>query len=223
MPAQLLILGNPERKRRMAAARQRAAKIARRRGKNPAALVVLGGNPRKQLLNAADDVFEGFQGREPTELIEYDETQAMPRKAAVLGDLIAIGFGTQTQDGKELNGNDLARHWQKCSHISFAGDDVKLASNGTRTQLYCVGGEQQLTPKVIETLGARPALRTNLGPAYFIVYETRKQQDNFEGGQYCHEFGEDGGRRPTVYYDSKARRILLRGGSYVIEDRGIVN
>lgn len=221
VPAELLLFGNPDRKRRMAAARDRAAKL-RCRKKNPAQLLVLGGNPRRN--GAAEELYEDFQGREPSGVLEYDETQDMPRKAAVLGDLVAIGFGNVTDEGEVLHGDVLAKRWAKCSHISFAGDDVKLAGNGGRTQLYCVGGEQMLSKQVLETLHARGGARAMyLGPATFIVYETRKSSDSFEGGQYCHEFAEEGGRRPTVYYDSKAQRILIRGGSYVIEDRGIVN
>lgn len=183
---------------------------------NPAELLVLGGNPRKE--NAAEDVYRGFQGREPAELLEYDETQRMPRKAAVLGDLVALGFGNETKGGQKLHGDQLAIRWNECSHISFAGDDVKLASNAARTQLYLVGGNQELTESALKTLGG-----AELGPVYFIVYDTRKAQDNFEGGQYTHEFAEDGGRRPTARYDAHAERILLRGGNYRIEDRGIVN
>jgi len=208
-------------------ARKRAARIMRGsvRRLNPAELVVLGGNPKRRANGAAEDLYTGFQGREPAELLEYEETQQMPRKATVLGDLVALGFGNRTSSNEVLRGDQLAIRWKDCSHVSFAGDDVKLASNGDGTQLYFVGGDQKLSRSVIESLARTKAagLRVNLGPAYFVVYNTRKAQDNFEGGQYTHEFAEEGGRRPTAYYDAKIERVLLRGGSYVIEDRGIVN
>lgn len=204
------------------AARKRAAQIMRRSGRrlNPAELVVLGGNPKRRANGAAEDLYAGFQGREPAELLEYDETQTMPRKTTVLGDLVALGFGNRTKSGEELHGDALATRWNQCSHISFAGDDVKLASNGARTQLYFVGGNQELDASTIGALGGSGS---RIGPVYFVVYNTRKAQDNFEGGQYTHEFGEEGGRRPSASYDAAIERVLLRGGSYVIEDRGIVN
>jgi hypothetical protein len=238
VPAQLLILGNPNKKtmgkfrflgrtfraRSVQAARKRALQFMKLSGKgriNPAELVVLGGNPHRARRNGrVEDLYEGFQGREPEELIEYDEPQDMPRKTAVLGDLVALGFDNRTKAGEKLDGDALATKWDKCSHISFAGDDVKLASNGGRTQLYLVGGNQELDASTIRSLGGSGS---RIGPVYFVVYNTRKEQDNFEGGQYTHEFAEEGGRRPTAYYDAENERILLRGGSYVIEDRGIVN
>jgi hypothetical protein len=230
MPAQLLILGNPGRKRRMAAARTRAEKL-RGRKKNPAELLVLGaGNPKLRRNGAAEDLYEGFQEREPGSLgepplLEYDETQRMPRMSAVLGDLRAIGFSNISKKTDEpLHGEALANRWMETyQHLSFAKSDAKLADNGTRTQLYVVGGDQEMGNDAFDYLGVRRSgSRPRLGAAVFIVYDTIKGQDNFTS-VLCHEFAEEDGRRPTIYYDEKAQRILIRGGSYVIEDRGIVN
>jgi len=204
----------------MAAARKRAARFQGVR-RNPAELVMLGANPRED----AEEGLEEFQGREPEEILEFDETQRMPKYTFVLGDLVALGFGDRTAEGERLTADQLSRRWKECSNLSFAGDDVKLAGlrqkgirnfpGYRRAELFCVGGDQRLSPEAIDLIES--------GPCYFIVYDTKKQQDGFVDGRYTHSFGERAGRRPTIYFDEDAGRVLIRGGSYEIDDRGIVN
>lgn len=203
---ELLIFGNPQRE----GVEKWMQKAHRTRG-----------NPEPQ----ARELYEEFHQAPPKELLEYDETQSMPKYAAVLGDLVAIGFGTETETGEDLHGEDLALHWQRCVNLPFAGHDVKLAADPRGGQLLCVGGRQSISEAVLGDLRMPKSSRGwyYIGPAYFIVYDARKAMNGGEFDGYCHEFAENGGRRPTVYYDAAKRRILIRGGSYTVKPEGIVN
>lgn len=60
-----------------------------------------------------------------------------------------------------------------------------------------------------------------LGICTHIVYQTTKQGDG--KSNYIHEFGEEaGGVQPALCIDGEGH-LLLAGGSYVVEHRGIVN
>lgn len=60
-----------------------------------------------------------------------------------------------------------------------------------------------------------------LGICTHIVYQTTKQGDG--KSNYIHEFGEEaGGIKPALCIDADGH-LLLAGGSYVVEHRGIVN
>lgn len=59
-----------------------------------------------------------------------------------------------------------------------------------------------------------------LGRCTHIIYETVKKGDG--RSRYIHEFGEDGGVAPTLCMDGDGN-LLLAGGSYIVEHRGIVN
>lgn len=61
------------------------------------------------------------------------------------------------------------------------------------------------------------------GPVDAICYLTKKKHiGNGKTYEYVHSFAEEGGKKPTLLIDSDGMPIL-RGGSYRIEDRGIVN
>ena len=44
-----------------------------------------------------------------------------------------------------------------------------------------------------------------------------------DGTSYWHVFGEEGGEKPILVYAKLNERMQLVGGSYKVEDRGIVN
>jgi hypothetical protein len=206
---ELLIFGNPGSRSQRASGGnpQRGAKAPR-------------ANPQPQ----ARALYEEFHQMPAKEILEYDETQAMPKYSAVLGDLVAIGFDDRTEAGEQLDSDRLASDWQKCTHISFAGGDVKLAADPDGGQLLCVGGDQELSESALREMGARQSGgRYALGPAYFIVYNARKAMNGGSFDGYCHKFAENGGRRPSIYYDARQRRMLIRGGSYSVKPEGIVN
>jgi len=67
----------------------------------------------------------------------------------------------------------------------------------------------------------RPRALAELGRLVAVTYETRKGAER--GAQWEHEFGEEGGRRPTLAVDPESNRLHILGGDYTVEDRGIVN
>jgi hypothetical protein len=65
-----------------------------------------------------------------------------------------------------------------------------------------------------------PAL-AELGRLESIEYSTEKQGDG--PSTYVHKFGEEGGRRPHLAVDPKTRDLVILGGDYTVEPRGIVD
>lgn len=66
----------------------------------------------------------------------------------------------------------------------------------------------------------RPAALVKLGRLEAVTYSTKK------GGEFAHwehEFGEEGGRKPTLAMDPSNKRLHIVGGDYKVEDRGIVD
>lgn len=70
------------------------------------------------------------------------------------------------------------------------------------------------TPHVGHTL-------TELGRLESIDYSTNKSGDGMS--RYTHEFGEDGGRKPTLAVDPETRDLHIVGGSYTVERAGIID
>lgn len=67
----------------------------------------------------------------------------------------------------------------------------------------------------------RPRSLAELGRLEAIVYSTKKGRERH--AHYEHEFGEEGGRKPTLAMDPDNRRLHIVGGDYDVEDRGIVD
>jgi len=214
MPAELIILGNPKgrTKRRellrnaIAKARGRAARLARIGKRNPAEMVILGANPASKVSAKSAELYENFHGAVPKELLEVNELQDMPREVVVLGNLESMFV-------------DAPRGEMK---IDFSSDGVRVASNASGTQLYFVAGNQNLdaTLDQFDAKGKSPA---RLGAAREIRYASRKAMDGGNLNYYKHEFGEEDGARPVLWYDARIKRIYLVGGNYRIEAPGIIN
>jgi len=222
-PAELLLLGNP------------------RKRKNPAEILVFG-NPRKRTGSTrrngnVEELYQDFHQMPSDRTLVRETPQDTPKKLMVLGDLVALGFGNEDMHGNILDSDQLAGGtvqnpvWARCSHISFNRQDVKVACDapksglwGTRgRQLYFIGGDQALSTEQLNQFTGKRTGVAKLGPAYFIVYNSTKAADGGDYDGYVHTFGEEGGRRPTAYYDTANKQILLRGGSYEIRAEGIVN
>jgi hypothetical protein len=60
-----------------------------------------------------------------------------------------------------------------------------------------------------------------LGQLEAVEYSTEKKGDG--PSVYRHEFGEEGGRLPTLAVDPEVRDLHIVGGSYTVERRGIVD
>lgn len=67
----------------------------------------------------------------------------------------------------------------------------------------------------------RPGELVELGKLEAVTYSTTKGDEGFE--HYEHAFGEDGGKKPVLAMDPDTDRLHVVGGSYRVEDRGIVD
>lgn len=175
---------------------------------NPAELVVMA-NPEAE---AATQKYEEFHGL-PSKWIETrHEPEPRNRALAELGELLEIRV---RPDGMT-----------KWGSLDLQGKGVVLSSNAGGTQLFCVGGNQSMTPAQMSMLGADPAKEVlDLGEARYVAYRTRKA---FVGGKlasYEHALGEETRVFPRLIYDRRGSkpRLTFAGGEYKIEAPGIIN
>jgi hypothetical protein len=169
-------------------------------------------NPKPEELTQAVELYETFQGKRAENIIEAQRSAAMRTDYAALGPLLAIGL--YTPDLKIPSPD----HWEDYPHLKF-GKDVMLASNAGASQLYAIGGDQDVS-KVAAQI---PDVDTSkdlldLGPIAFVVYFARKSADNFQPTEYMHQFDTP---RPSLGFDQVKREIFFAGGRYTIEERGI--
>lgn len=64
-----------------------------------------------------------------------------------------------------------------------------------------------------------PRALVELGKLESVTYATTKGKQR---AKWAHEFAEDGGRKPVLAMDADSKRLHIVGGSYTVEDRGIV-
>jgi hypothetical protein len=171
-------------------------------------------NPQLSETRQAVKLFSAFHGADPKDISEKQESAAMRLDYTSLGDLIALGLGEP-----ELHGNRLVTGWDKCPHIGFKGDGVKLASAPNGKQLYLIGGTQDISAQLENWEGVDPEKDfIDLGDCGFVVYLARKVHGGFKPVEWCHEFGERKSTLPRLMYDSLKKRIFLVGGESFIDD-----
>lgn len=149
----------------------------------------------------AAQMYETFHGSEPKEIIEYQTRLGKSRDLAAIGDLIELDLPMIDKT------------------VSFDGDGVILATDPEGTQLFVVGGDQDLSDALDFAPGADKEF-VDLGPIASITYRTRKSFDRFQVTDYVHELGEEGGEQPRLVYHALARHILIVGGDYSIAPPG---
>ena len=66
-----------------------------------------------------------------------------------------------------------------------------------------------------------PKELAELGRLESITYSTNKRGDGLS--HYVHEFGEEGGRKPRLAVDADTRDLLIVGGDYDVQAKGIVD
>lgn len=148
---------------------------------------------------------EQFHGRPVEQVTAVAETVTERRELAELGRLVEL---VVARDGKA---------WS----LKFENSDVRLASTPEGTQLYLVGGDQQVD---LAALGLRPDRdHIVLGELLAVVYHTSKAFHDFEPTDYEHRFGEDSGIRPLLCYDVLNRALYIVGGNYRVRPEGIVD
>jgi hypothetical protein len=218
-------------------------------GANPSELLILGaGNPQNRAeapgegrsartgtqTDKAADKYREFHGKEPGEMVEIQRSDKMRKDYTGLGDLdalvIADGFDleeyeTFRSDMQRENGNFArVRKPMNTGLIYFERRDaVKIASNPDGTQLYLLGGNQDLSSCLLE-LGLDPTKDfIDLGFCICIRYITEKAQNRFSTAMYWHILGEETKKPPRMFYDKLKREIYFTGGEYVVKAPGIIN
>lgn len=219
-PGELLIFGNPKKRRapkghkqgckcfackknpgapdKKRAARDRAARIRTARL-----------NPKKKNLrprrNPSEEeqavrLFQGFHGHDPKEIVEKHVSAATRLDYTALGDLVYLKV--ETPVGKKFEFN-------------FNGDGVKLASSPDGKQLYCIGGNQNILPCLDEDSKQKDFI--DLGDGIEVAYLARKIHGKFQPVEYYHEFGEVDGTLPRLMYDKLRKQIFFIGGNYWVD------
>jgi hypothetical protein len=218
---------------------QRAAEIAVKElgiQANPSELIILGANPSADgtQTDKSADLYRDFHGKEPSEMVEIQRSDKMRKDYTGLADLDALvladGFDleeyeTFRADMQRENGNFArVRKPTNTGLIYFERRDaVKVASNPDGTQLYLLGGNQDLSSCLLE-LGLDPTKDLiDLGFCICIRYITEKAQNRYTTAMYWHILGEETKKPPRMFYDKLKREIFFTGGEYTVKAPGIIN
>jgi hypothetical protein len=173
------------------------------------------GRKRKRNYENALDLAVKFHGRR----IGMDKDTGLP--VADYGSHDELG-----QLGKvaslTIGDKEAEKPW--CKRITWGGKEAPdLAAEPGGTQLYLVGGNQNIDRSLDKLPIDASKDMLDLGFAYQIEYFTRKEFDNFQPVTYYHDLGEETGESPRVVYDRVKRRIHLVGGAYKVKPEGVVN
>jgi hypothetical protein len=187
------------------AAKEYAKSIDRDVFKKP---VVTVSNPDDVELAQAESLYEEFHGREPREILAITESAEQREEYVALGDLVELTIVSPEGGHVVLN---------------FKNDGVKLASSPEGTQLYLIGGNQDISGE-LEKFGADASKDlVDLGDLKQLVYDAAKWQTDFTPQEWKHDLGEESGIRPRAFFDQLKKRICFAGGSYRVERPGIVD
>jgi hypothetical protein len=171
------------------------------------------GNP-----DTADEMTESFHGRPASETIDLVVTEEYEKDLSVIGLLEELEI--TDDEGKTAYAVSFKHHDHNSAFAKGGreSDTVYVLTNPQGTQLYLKGGDQAL-PKM-ESDGK---ILIDLGECYSITYWTDKYHlsDGTGFSSYIHKFGEEGGSRPMVVYNTLNETISLVGGSYKVESEGI--
>lgn len=79
-----------------------------------------------------------------------------------------------------------------------------------------------IRPRKVRRVRTRAAQAlAKLGTLEEVTYSTHKRGDG--PSRYVHSFGEEGGQKPDLAVDVDTRDLVLVGGDYTVEPRGIVD
>lgn len=184
---------------------------------NPAELLVMGANPRVEVVHGdnppVEDIAEEFSGTEVKWIDVYNEPHIARGRYAYLGKLLSLHI-------KPAGGGQVQR-------ISFAaGDDAPIVvCDSSAKQIYFVSGNQDITAS-LAAFGAREREdgKVELGMGRRIDYEARKEHvADPDEDRWKHDHGEENGILPMVLFDVRHKKLLYEGGDYRIEGPWIRN
>lgn len=175
------------------------------------------GNPHPSAATA-QEIYSGFHDVDPEFVDTTDEPHIPAGNYAEMGRLVNIGFKPTAAANEPYRQVYISR-----------GESVRVLSAPGRRQIYFAAGNQEVSEKALAELGCGSGDLCEMGEALQIVYIAKKYHpevpENARGKivEWEHDFGEEDGIRPTLFYSRSKRRLLLRGGNYKIENVGIVN
>jgi hypothetical protein len=109
-------------------------------------------------------------------------------------------------------------------HQSESGQ-VQLFCSPDGKQFYLRGGDQELDLEAFG-MGERSAWYRDhmlIGEAVEITYRDKKKFHSFKLTDYYHKLGEETRIKPTLAYDSLAKKLEIIGGQYRIEMEDLVD
>ena len=206
-------------------------------------------NPAKKKnldeIQDAQKVYEKFQGEAGSKVTTFDEPAERRDDFAKLGALVEI---IAQPEGDPIDGKEAAKMWSQANdndpesvqngeiwetiaeefgvelvRLSFRKDKAWLCSDAHGTQLYNIGGSQNLDP-VLGKFGADATKDLcDLGWCIAVCYLAAKAHDDHQLLEHVHHLGEEGGMPPRLQYNRLQHRLFYVGGTYRIEAPGIVN
>lgn len=113
--------------------------------------------------------------------------------------------------------------------ISFPGKTIRVLCDPDGRRLFLVGAGQDIEEEDLRLFGADSNTRAKVGTLRHIAYQATKWHpqlaESVRGAkrEYEHQFGDEGGFPPELFYDRTMKRCLIHGGTYHVEGAGIVN
>lgn len=183
---------------------------------NPAELLVMGANPRVEVVHGdnppVEEIAEEFSGVDVKWLDVYNEPHIPRGRYAYLAKLFRLLI-------KPAKGGQVQR-------ITFEGASAPIiVSDATGKQIYFVDGNQDISA-CLEAFNDYnvTAYHVTLGEGREIHYLGKKHHIGDEDtDEWRHTHGEEDGVLPTVVFDTTNKKLLYEGGNYRIEGPWIHN
>ena len=175
--------------------------------------------PMSEQRERAAEIYSGFHATEHENKIVMDEPHIPAGAYPELGLLYQVYFKPTNPKAED--------HYEKV--YVCEKENTHVIGTLDREQIYFAGGDQKLDDQMLRGLGWNGEDRFHIGEARKIVYLAYKYHDAVpkEGRgklvEWIHEFGEETGVRPQLWYDHGNARLYLKHGEYEIQNEGIVN
>jgi len=163
------------------------------------------------------DMYRSFHGKEPEGTTIIEEKVHEHEYLAPLGLFVNMEVHTITGGKATIGLNKAdAKRLAQSDETAIDGSSVYLCTNEEGTQLFFVGGDQELP---LEDLGLEDFVRDDMviGEIRKITYRTQKGFDHFDLIEYYHQLGEETGDLPLLRYEPRSKLMAVTGGRYHIE------
>ena len=170
----------------------------------------------------AKELARKFHGRENQGDEEIIEEEEYSDDVALLGFLEML----EVDNGEEIL--ELTFEVEDTLEANEENEEViRVCQDPENDTIVFVGGSQEV-PDDILTGYESGKNKVTLGDVVAISYFSDKHhlegpKKQSTGVLYRHEFGEEGGRVPTLVYDKRNKTLELVGGDYEIREEGIWN